>query len=281
MKSTYSVSSNLDEFDRSFNQIDAQGYDLIDTKYANGVWFSAYDKNIGYADSRINESVASWSPSFAGFTERIKQKETQGYGLTDIEYADGYWFGVFSSSEVDSEYIVATTGVEFDDKVKDLQNPESNSVLDYHLVDVEYANGYWVGVLNKTYGDSSYSSSADFDDFTGEIQRQRSQGLELTNVEYLDGAFLGIYSDELSGISTYSPTPHATTAQFTAEIEEQRSEGYHLINIESIDGEWFGIYKENIDGTDDIITPSETLDPVQLTLDNIRDNMIYSTFDYS
>lgn len=269
MKSKYSTSSNLNEFADDFDRITRLGFDLIDTKYANGIWFSAYGKNIGKADTFFNTTAWNGEPTLRGFQARIAERREQGYELTDVEYDDGYWLGIFGSNVGDSELIVAEDGAEFNQQLLDLQDLDSRFSLEYQVLDIEFADGLRVGVANRTSGDASYTFSKDYRSFEAEVQEQREDGLELTNVEYVDGFWYSVFSDELSGLSAYSPEPHADIDDFTAEILDYRSIGFDLVNIESIDGDWFGVYKENTDGTDDIITPSDMFDsPTDVVIQN-------------
>ena len=260
MKSTYSISSNVKELETDSEAISKKGFDLIDIKYANGVWFSAYGKNVGKANTIINDDT-TWKgePTFAGFQAQIEDRREDGYELTDVEYDDGYWVGIFSSNEGDSELIVAEDGDDFEAQLLELQDLDSSFSLEYQVLDIEYADGLWVGVANRTSGDATYTFSEDYENFELEVQQQREDGLELTNVEYVDGTWYSVFS-ELSGLSAYSPETHADIDDFTDEILDYRSKGFDLVNIESVDNEWFGVYKENVDGTDDIITPSDIFD---------------------
>ena len=285
MKSTYSVSSSIRELETDFAAIDRQGFDLIDAKFNDGVWFSAYGKKIG-KNSVSRDIVTAWrgEPTFRGFTQRVEELEDKGYELTDVEVTDdGYWLGIFASEQLESELITARTRADFDRQVDALQAQDANSVLGYQVVDIEYADGLLIGVLDRNSSDADYSFSRNGTEFGREVARQREAGLELTNVEYVDGAWYGVFSDELTGLSIPSSRPHTSIRSFEAEISDYQSRGYDLINIESIEGDWLGIYKENVDGTDDIITPSDReaiADPVQNTLRTItQQTMLDATFD--
>ena len=261
MKSKYSIAEDIDgfasDFDRVVNAEDSN-FDLVDIKYANGIWFGAYGDNIGKPKLFVDYTAWNFEPSFSSFTEEIESRKAEGYELTDVEYTEGgYWFGVFAEGEVDSKLITAETMAGIDEQVEELQALDPDDLFQYQVVDLEYTDESIVGVLNSTHKDAAYTSSEDFEEFESEVQRQQDEGLELTNLEYVDGDFVGIFDSELTGESIYSPEPHADLDDFTAEIEEFRSTGYDLLNIESIDGDWFGIYKENLNATG-IITPSES-----------------------
>ena len=214
MKSTHSVSEFVNsensenttenglKQESAFNK--DLGFELIDVKYANGYWFGAYGDNIGYGDGRNADTTWISDPNFTSFQERVEDLEADGYYLTDIEYTEeytgyGYWFGVFDDKLVDSEIIVAETVDDFNSQVEDYKALYPNDSSRYHLVDLEYADGLSIGVLNRSYGNSTYVGSNDFVEFEAEVTYQQSLGLELTNLEYIDGVYVGIYSDTLTG----------------------------------------------------------------------------------
>ena len=277
MKSKYSISKDIQEFGSDFQRVTKEGFDLIDVKYANGIWFGAYGKNIGLSEYLVSDTAWNFEPTLDGFQAKIEEREEDGYDLTDIEYtSDGYWFGVFATNLGDSELIVAEDGEDFDRQLLDLEDLESNlavdSISEHQVFDLELADGLWAGVAKDTFRDTTYTSSEDFEEFELEVQQQESEGLKLSNVEYLDGDWYGVFDRDISGLSIYSPEPHEDLDDFTDEIETFRGEGFDLINIESIDGDWFGIYQENTDATDDIITPSDeaaNADPIQTSIDRI------------
>ena len=261
MKSKYSISEDIKEFTSDFDRVandEDSNFDLVDVKYANGIWFGAYGDNIGKPKLYANYTAWNYEPSFSGFLEEIESRQDRRYELTDVEYTDdGGWFGVFASAEVDSKLITAETMAGIDEQVEELQALDPDDTFQYQIVDLEYTDDFIVGVLNSTHKDAAYTTSEDFEEFELEVQRQQDEGLELINLEYVDGEFVGIFDSELRGESIYSPEPHADLDDFTDEILDNRRDGYDLLNIESIDGDWFGIYKENTDPTDDIITPSD------------------------
>ena len=273
MKSKYSISEDLQEFYSDSARVASQGFELIDAKYANGVWVAAYGENIGRANTFFSTSDWNFEPTLQSFQARVAERKADGYDLTDVEYTPGgYWFGVFATNVGDSELIVAQDGADFDEQLLDLQDLDSSFSLEYQVLDIEAADGLWIGVANRTSGDATYTYSESFEEFEAEVQQQREDGIELSNVEYVGGDWYGVFTDELSGLSTYSPEFHDDLEDFTDEIQTYRSQGFDLINIESVDGDWFGIYKENVDGTDDIITPSDEeaiADPVGNTIQKI------------
>ena len=285
MKSTYSITKDIDEFADEFTRIESQGFDLVDVKYANGFWFAAYGDNIGRPKLFVNETAWNGEPTLKDFQARVAERKADGYDLTDVEYTDdGYWLGIFSDNVLDSELIIAEDDSEFEEQLLELQDLDPDSNFNYQVVDIEDAEGLQVGVVNRIFGDANYTFSEDIDEFTQEVEQQQDLGIELTNVEYSDSGLFGIFTENLSGLSAYSPQPHAGLDDFTAEIEDFGDKGFDLINVESIDGDWFGIYKENTDGTDDIITPSDLEDianPSQSIVNqSIIPDIISSTFDF-
>ena len=267
MKSTYSTSLNIRELETDFAAIERKGFDMIDTKFNDGVWFTAYGKNIGKPE-RVNQ-VTAWrgEPTFKGFKARVEELKANDYELTDVEVTPrGYWVGIFNSGsgQLESELITAKTGADFDRQVKALQAQDASSVLGYQVVDIEYADGLWIGVLDRTGSDATYSTSESYKEFTREVELQREEGLELTNLEYTDELWTAVFTDELTGLSVYSPQPHDDIKDFQAEITDFRSQGFDLINIESIEGDWFGIYKEDIYLDDSLNSVSKSEDTVSI-----------------
>ena len=268
MKSKYSIAEDIDGFALDFDRVvnaDDSSFDLVDAKYANGIWFGAYGDNIGKFKFHVNDTAWNFEPSFSGFTEEIESRKAEGYELTDVEYTEGgYWFGVFADAVVNSKLISAETMAGIDEQVEELQALDPDDLFQYQVVDLEYTDELIVGVLNSTFGDAAYTTSEDFEEFELEVERQQDEGLELTNLEYVDGDFVGIFDAELSGESIYSPEPHADIKDFKSEITAYRSQGYDLINIESIEGEWFGIYKEDIYLDDSLNSVSKSEDTVSI-----------------
>ena len=291
MKSKYSISEDIQEFALDFDRVvndEDSNFDLIDVKYANGVWVGAYGDNIGKADTFFSDTAWNFEPTLEGFQAEIAERKEDGYDLTDVEYTPGgYWFGVFASNSGDREFVVAEDREDFDQQLLDLEEnydsnlaTDSNISYEYQVLDLELADGLWTGVAIRTEIDSIYTYSEDFEEFEAEVQQQKENGMELNNIEYLDEDWYGTFNQDqyygfnkdLSGMNIYSPEPHADLDDFTAEIEDFRGQGFDLINIESIDGDWFGLYQENTDGTDDIITPSDeaaNADPISTTVDRI------------
>ena len=270
MKSTYTISSSAKALESDSAPIFDRGFDMIDTKYNNGVWFTAYGKNIGKPE-RVKQ-VTAWTgaPTFSVFQEQVEEQKADDYELTDVEVTPGgYWVGTFNSGsgQLESELITATTYTDFNKQVDDLQAQDASSVLGYQVVDIEYDDGLYIGVLDRTGSDADYQFMKTYREFTEEVADQREDGLELTNVEYVGGAnggWYGVFTDELTGLSAYSPETHALRSDFEAEIEDFQDRGFDLINIESIEGEWFGIYKEDIYLNDSLNSVSESEDTVSI-----------------
>jgi len=247
MKSAYFKGETTDEFLQDFSIKDNQGFDLIDLKYNDGYYIAAYGKNIGKSDFFVSTTDVYVNTSPSNLRERITERQDYGYELTDLEYENGYWHSIYATNDLDSKLIVADTEADMKSQLLDLQDLNSSFSLDYQIVDIEYAEGQWVAVANYIAGDATYAISESPSEFIEENELQRNRGLELTNVEYVDGDLIGIYSKELSGESIHSPRIHADIDDFTAEIEEYRDLDYHLVNTEAIEGGWFGIYKQDAD----------------------------------
>jgi|GEM_PF-2763772 len=264
MKSRYSISLSASELETDSEAIFEQGFDMIDTKFNNGVWFTAYGNNIGKPE-RV-EQVTAWRgvSTFSDFQEQVEEQKADGFELTDVEVTPGgYWLGTFNSGsgQLESELITAETYADFNRQVDDLQAQDASFVLGYQVVDIEYDDGLYIGVLDRNGSDADYQFMRSYQDFTEEVAFQREEGLELTNVEYVGGAnggWYAVFTDELTGLSVYSPETHALRSDFESEIVAYRSQGYDLINIESIEGEWFGIYKEDIYFDDPLVSSSSS-----------------------
>lgn len=265
MKSTQSHTRNANEFVEQIESKQALGFDLIDVKYIEGYWFGSYGNNIGFADTRENETDFFGTASFPKFQTEIQNFKNQGFELTDIDYNDGYWFGTFADGEIDSFVVTSELGFNDFERQINAKLGEGSGFLTNHLVDVEYADGAWVGVFNYGFGTSDYSVQDNYREFHQEVLQQKSQGLELINLEYNDDQWFGIYSDRLSGESIYTlpDSLNQDIDDFGAEIADNQRLGYDLINVESVDGYWLGIYKENTDLTNDPFPRSGTYnDPV-------------------
>ena len=82
MKSKYLISEDIDVFASDFERItdDDSRFDLIDVKYANDFWFSAYGDNIGKSKLFVNDTAWNYEPTFSGFTEEVESRKAEGYG---------------------------------------------------------------------------------------------------------------------------------------------------------------------------------------------------------
>ena len=265
MKSTYSISSNITELENESAAIARQGFDIIDIKYNDGVLFSSYGNNIGKLNFVVSETTWRGEPTFEGFNQKVEELKADDYELTDVEITDdGYWLGTFANNQLESELVTATTLADFNRQVDDLQAEDASSVLGYQVVDIELAGGLSIGILDRNGSDAYYTFTRSFSEFTQEVAFQREEGLELTNIDYTDGLWTGVFTDDLTGLSEYSPQSYAALADFEAEIENFRDRGYDLINVESIEGEWFGIYKEDIYSDDSLSSPGTSEDIVPI-----------------
>ena len=273
MKSNHSSQRTFSAFTRDFSSNTRNGFDLIDLKIDNGYYLAAYGKNIGKADTFVSKTTGYTTDSLPDLRKEIAAQKADGYELTDLEYSDGEWHSIYATNEGDSELIEADTYEDIKGQLLDLEElAPSSSVLNYQIADIEYAGGRWYAVANYAAGDATYEVSESPREFLGEIRRQKARGLELVNLEYVNGDHIGIYSEDLSGESIHSQGTHADIDDFTAEIEANRDRGYHLINTETINGSWFGIYKQDAEFGEPLTSASGTkpvFDPAQDVLNKI------------
>ena len=182
-------------------------------------------------------STIARSENLDQFTEQLQPGIDSGMNLTDVEYADGEWIGVFNEGR-DSTW-------NYNDSLTGLASQiETRWEQDYELLDVEYGNGIWFATFEEGFSsDSSYIYNPSYDGFTGQIQDKQDgtyRGEDLYDVAYGDGTWFGVMTDNLDS-STYSSS---STANLAAEIDRVQAQDYDLVGAEYTGKGWISVFHE-------------------------------------
>ena len=122
------------------------------------------------------------------FVEDTQQKWDDGYSLTDVEYADGNWVGIFGNDFGGSAYSIGDSLTEFKSDVAQRRGQG------YDLVGVEYAEDAWVSVFAEDNRYSTkYAIAEDREEFQAKFEQRRDEGYDLIDFEQVDDLYLGIY----------------------------------------------------------------------------------------
>jgi len=177
---------------------DQAGSQLVDVRYSNafdgGLWIGVYRADALQTSSFTHDN-------FADFAARASEQSGIGLSLVDLEYGDGNINAIYADTHVDranGTYIASNNLDDFTGQVNanTVTSPVQIGVAPFDLVDIEYIDGTYVGVLGDFRGRSDYVSNiANFDEFQAEIQRQQSIGFDLVDAEFINGAWHGVFND--------------------------------------------------------------------------------------
>ncbi|NER82555.1 MAG: S8 family serine peptidase [Leptolyngbya sp. SIO1D8] len=205
---SYSIKTNdteakINSFSQQIEERWDQGYELVNVSYGDGRWFGVFGQEArpnAYSYSiKTNDTEAKIN----SFTQQIEERWDQGYELTDVEYGDGRWFGVFGQTDRPNAYSYSIKTNDTEAKINSFtQQIEERWDQGYELIDVEYGDGRWFGVFGQAVGPNAYSYSiktsdteSKIDDFTQQIESRWNQGYELIDVAYGDGRWFGVFQD--------------------------------------------------------------------------------------
>lgn len=183
-------------------------------------------------------STITRSNNLEQFSEKLQPSLDLGLNLTDVEYADGEWIGVFNEGRASAwNYNNNLAGLESQIKARWEQ--------DYELVDIEYGNGTWFATFEEGISsDSAYIYNPNYDGFTGQIKEKGDRGgyrgHDLYDVAYGDGVWFGVLNDDLGG-STYS---RSTTDTLAADIDRVQGQDYDLVGIEYTGEDWISVFHD-------------------------------------
>jgi len=174
------------------------GSQLVDVRYSNaldgGLWIGVYRADAVQTNSFTHDT-------FADFEAVANEQLGIGLSLVDLEYGDGNINAIYadtSNGRANGTYITSSNLDDFTGQV--IENTVISPVRivqpQLDLVDIEYIDGNYVGVLGDFRGGSDFVFDiANYDDFQAEIQRQQSLDLELVDSEYINGAWYGVFND--------------------------------------------------------------------------------------
>ena len=262
MTSTIISNNNLEQFTQQLEAEIGEGLNLSDVEYADGLWVGVFNEG--------SDSTWSYHPNFEGFRSQIRSRWEQGYELTDVEYGDGVWFASFEEGfSEDSAYISNPDVDGFTAQI--LEQADSGGYHGYDLVDIEYGDGVWFGVLNNERGGATYTSST-IDTLAADINGIQAQDYDLVDVEYTGVGWVSVFHEPPVGAVESTYTIANSVEQFDQQFAQKIDQGYNLVDIEYGDGIWVGVYDGVIASTttNDNSTPSTN----DVIVDNVVQNAI-------
>ncbi|MEO0925099.1 MAG: hypothetical protein AAFY63_04435 [Cyanobacteria bacterium J06643_13] len=175
---------------------EGKGYNLIDIDYIDDKWIAVFD------NSSPLTTGYDISADLDEFAVDVRDRWDEGYGgLTNVEYANGYWFSIFDRGIENSSYRItdSLTGLE---EVIQTQEEEG-----FDLVGVEYAEETWVGVFNDSLASTSaYSITSDRGEFNQDLAEFTEAGYDLIDFERVDKQWIGVYEKTNSDLAELERT---------------------------------------------------------------------------
>ncbi|MGD1922362.1 MAG: hypothetical protein ACFCAD_27800 [Pleurocapsa sp.] len=259
MTSSIISHNDLEQFTQELQPGIDEGLNLSDVEYADGLWVGVFNEG--------RDSTWSYNPDLAGLESQIKTRWEQGYELTDVEYGDGVWFASFESGiSSDSAYVYNSDVDGFTGQIR--EQGDSGIYRGNDLIDVEYGDGIWFGVLNDELGGATYANSS-IDTLTADINSIQAQDYDLVDIEYVGNSWVSVFLEPTGAVdSTY--TISNNVEDFNQKFADKLGQGYDLIDIEYGNSVWVGVFSG-------VITSTETNDnSTPSTNDVIVDSVIQS-----
>lgn len=231
MTSNIVSSENLELFTEQLQPGIDEGLNLSDVEYADGLWIGVFNEG--------RDSTWNYHPDLAGLEAQIQSRWEQGYELTDVEYGNGVWFASFEEGiSSDSAYIYNSDIDGFTGQIR--EQGDSGGYRGNDLIDVEYGDGVWFGVLNDELGGATYTGST-IDTLATDIDRIQAQDYDLVDIEYTGTGWVSVFNEPTGAVdSTYAIANNVD--QFNQQFAQKLQQGYDLVDLEYGEGIWVGVY---------------------------------------
>lgn len=183
--------------------------------------------------------------SFSDFEAQIETQLEAGFNLTELEYVEDKWLGIFSTVESESVYVSSSDDAEFSSSV-------NTAIEEGHtVVDLERVNDTWIGLLSKTdHIKTAYFSAADFEELESQVDIYRDKGGEydfqkydLSNIEYSGSEWTATFDHSYGSDSVYDVSDDLTG--FKAVVESQADAGFGIGSVEYAEDRWVGVFRES------------------------------------
>jgi hypothetical protein len=215
-----------------------QGYLPTDIVGNEEILFTEYTSTPEF-DS-VSEVLTSGD--VAGLEAQVSEQQDLGQDLVAVSFVGE----IGGEVEILSYYGETEDGISYEisdnaDELVNLINDE-----DLSLQNVEYGDGSWLATFDSSDNLGSVSVGADFDELTGQIEGQTSDGSTLVDLEYGDGTWIARYSEYGD-----DPTPSSYYTSddinlFQEEIVTQQEGGFDLVDVEYVEGSWYGVFNEGV-----------------------------------
>jgi len=215
-----------------------QGYLPTDIVGNEEILFTEYTSTPEF-DS-VSEVLTSGD--VAGLEAQVSEQQDLGQDLVAVSFVGE----IGGEVEILSYYGETEDGISYEisdnaDELVNLINDE-----DLSLQNVEYGDGSWLATFDSSDNLGSVSVGADFDELTGQIEGQTSDGSTLVDLEYGDGTWIARYSEYGD-----NPTPSSYYTSddinlFQEEIVTQQEGGFDLVDVEYVEGSWYGVFNEGV-----------------------------------
>lgn len=196
--SGYSISDDLTEFERHYQNKVSNGYVLVSTCYTYEGWFSVYQKGTEYS-----KGTYVTDGSLDGLKTKIREQWDNSYALGSVAYGGGVWIGIFYKSpyKYTSAYNSRTS---LDDLMASVPARESEG---YVLTSVAGSNGEYMGVFQKITGvsDTKVLRRSSKSAIATAIKENWSGSWDLNFVQFIDGEYVaGLYQNKYVENSAYN-----------------------------------------------------------------------------
>ena len=179
--------------------------------------------------------------SFADFETEIEVQSEAGFNLTELEYVDKQWLGIFSDVANESVYITNTDAAKFN------QQLENTAKLGHKVIDLELVDDTWIGLLSKEDSSAAFFAATNFDEFEKQVPVYQDKGdlfpYELSNIEYSAGNWLATLDKAYNSDVVYKFSDSLTGLE--TKIEAQEDAGFGISSFEYAEGKWVGVFRES------------------------------------
>jgi hypothetical protein len=215
-----------------------EGYIATDIAGNEDIQFTEYS----FTPQLDADAESLTSKDFTDLEAKVAEQQDLGKELISVSYG-GETEG---ETQILSYFGEAENGISYEisDNADDLVNLINDE--DLSLQNVEYGDGTWLATFDSSDNPGSVSVGADFDELTGQIQGQISDGSTLVDLEYGDGTWIARYSEYGDNPTTSSYYTSDNVDLFQEEIVTQQEGGFDLVDVEYVDGSWYGVFNEGI-----------------------------------
>jgi len=179
------------------------GKDIINISYGDGNnQKGTWNATFGKADNPVVYYSSDDIEEFEDFIANAVDDDSD-LSLLDIDYGNGTWVATAADFEGKKDNIANNTAVSGNSRFDKLTGQIDRQLEkgDVSLVDLEYGDGVWIARYDSGLDlddplKSSYFSSKNYKTFKAEAEAQRDKGFNLVDVEYVKGAWYGVFNEE-------------------------------------------------------------------------------------